>query len=304
MTPRRSILSVPGHIEKMHLKALPGPADVVMLDLEDSVPLDAKDAARDQVIRTLLAQPPGKRTIAVRINGIDSAMGYRDLLDVVSNAGDRIGTVVVPKVNHPGDIHFVDRLLTGIELHNQLGNPIGIEASIETAEGMDRVSEIARASPRIRTLVFGIADYSASVGARIVSISGHGENEEAIYPGHRWNFALSRIVMAAKAHGAQAIDAPYGNFRDPAGLNRMAGISCALGCDGKWAIHPDQVEPINRVFSPAAEDIQRAQKILAADAAARAEGKGAVAVDGRMVDQATVKLAQQLWKQAKYLKLV
>ena len=303
MTPRRSILSVPGHIEKMHLKALPGPADVVMLDLEDSVPLDAKDAARDQVIRTLLAQAPGKRTIAVRINGIDSAMGYRDLLDVVSTAGDRIDTVVVPKVNHPGDIHFVDRLLSGIELHKQLATPIGIEASIETAEGMERVSEIALASRRIRTLVFGIADYSASVGARIVSISGHGENEEAIYPGHRWNFALSRMVMAAKANGALAIDAPYGNFQDPEGLKRMAGIACALGCDGKWAIHPDQVEPINRVFSPSAQEIQRAQKILAADAAARAEGKGAVAVDGRMVDQATVNLAQQLWAQAKYLKL-
>ena len=303
MTPRRSILSVPGHIEKMHLKALPGPADVVMLDLEDSVPLEAKDAARDQVIRTLLAQAPGKRTIAVRINGIDSAMGYRDLLDVVSTAGDRIDTVVVPKVNHPGDIHFVDRLLSGIELHKQLATPIGIEASIETAEGMERVSEIARASRRIRTLVFGIADYSASVGARIVSISGHGENEEAIYPGHRWNFALSRMVMAAKANGALAIDAPYGNFQDPEGLKRMAGIACALGCDGKWAIHPDQVEPINRVFSPSAQEIQRAQKILAADAAARAEGKGAVAVDGRMVDQATVNLAQQLWAQAKYLKL-
>ncbi len=167
MTPRRSILSVPGHIEKMHLKALPGLADVVMLDLEDSVPLDAKDAARDQVIRTLLAQAPGKRTIAVRINGIDSAMGYRDLLDVVTNAGDRIDTVVVPKVNHPGDIHFVDRLLSGIERHRQLSTPIGIEASIETAEGMERVSEIARASRRIRTLVFGIADYSAWVGGRI-----------------------------------------------------------------------------------------------------------------------------------------
>ena len=231
-------------------------------------------------------------------------MGYQYLLDAVITAGDRIDTVVVPKVNHPGDIHFVDRLLSGIERHRQLSTPIGIEASIETAEGMERVSEIARASRRIRTLVFGIADYSASVGARIVSISGHGENEEAIYPGHRWNFALSRMVMAAKANGAMAIDAPYGNFRDPEGLKRMAGTASALGCDGKWAIHPDQVEPINRVFSPTAEEIRRAQKILDADAAARAEGKGAVAVDGRMVDQATVNLAQQLWAQAKYLKLV
>ena len=304
MKPRRSILSVPGHIEKMHVKALPGPADVVMLDLEDSVPLDAKEAARDQVIRTLLAQTLGDRTIAFRMNGIDSPMGYRDLLEVVTAAGDRIDTVVVPKVNHPGDIHFVDRLLNGIEQHKGFTIPIGIEASIETAEGMQRVSEIARASRRIRTLVFGIADYSGSVGARLVSISGHGENEEEIYPGHRWNFALSRIVMAAKANGALAIDAPYGNFRDPEGLKRSAGMACALGCDGKWAIHPDQIEGINQVFSPAAEDIERAKKILDADAAARTEGKGAVAVDGRMVDQATVHLAQKLWEQAKHLKLV
>ena len=304
MKPRRSILSVPGHIEKMHVKALPGPADVVMLDLEDSVPLDAKEAARDQVIRTLLAQTLGDRTIAFRMNGIDSPMGYRDLLEVVTAAGDRIDTVVVPKVNHPGDIHFVDRLLNGIEQHKGFTIPIGIEASIETAEGMQRVSEIARASRRIRTLVFGIADYSGSVGARLVSISGHGENEEEIYPGHRWNFALSRIVMAAKANGALAIDAPYGNFRDPEGLKRSAGMACALGCDGKWAIHPDQIEGINQVFSPAAEDIERAKKILDADAAARTEGKGALAVDGRMVDQATVHLAQKLLEQAKHLKLV
>lgn len=302
MKPRRSILSVPGHIEKMHLKALPGPADVVMLDLEDSVPLDAKEAARDQVIRTLLDQTPGSRTIAFRMNGIDSPLGYRDLLEVVTVAGDRIDTVVVPKVNHPGDIHFVDRLLTGIEQHKGFTTPIGIEAIIETAEGMERVSEIARASRRIRTLVFGIADYSASVGARIVSISGHGENEEEIYPGHRWNFALSRIVMAAKANGAMAIDAPYGNFRDPEGLKRSAAMACALGCDGKWAIHPDQIQGINQAFSPAAEDIRRAKKILDAAAAARTDGKGAVAVDGRMVDQATVHLAQKVWEQAKYLK--
>ena len=301
MKPRRSILSVPGHMEKMHRKALPGVADVVMLDLEDSVPLDAKDAARDQVIRTLLAQTPGKRTIAVRINGIDSAMGYRDLLEVVTAAGERIETVVVPKVNHPGDIHFVDRLLTGIELHKKRATPIGIEASIETAEGMEQVSAIARASRRIRTLTFGIADYSASVGARIVSISGHGENEETIYPGHRWNYALSRMVMAAKANGAMAIDAPYGNFKDVEGLKRSASMACALGCDGKWAIHPDQIDTINQVFSPTEEEIQRAKTILDADADARSRGRGAVAVDGRMVDQATVNLARQLWEQAKQL---
>jgi citrate lyase subunit beta/citryl-CoA lyase/malyl-CoA/(S)-citramalyl-CoA lyase len=238
------------------------------------------------------------------MTGIDSPMGYRDLLEGVTAAGDRIDTVVVPKVDHPGDIHFVDRLLSGIEKNKSFTTPIGIEASIESASGMQRVSEIAQASKRIRTLVFGIADYSNSVGARIVSISGHGENEEEIYPGHRWNYALSRIVMAAKANGATAIDAPYGNFKDPEGLKRAAGMACALGCDGKWAIHPDQIESLNQVFSPTAEEIQRARKILDADADAQAEGRGAVAVDGRMVDQATVHLAKKLWTQAKHLKLI
>ena len=304
MKPRRSILSVPAHREKMHAKALNSQADVVMLDLEDSVPLEAKDSARSQLINTLLTITGLDLSIAFRMNGIDSPMGYRDLLEVVTSVGDRIDTVVVPKVNHPGDIHFVDRLLTGIERHKNYTTSIGIEASIETAQGMDRVSEIASASWRIRSLVFGIADYSASVGARIVSISGHGENEESIYPGHRWNFALSRIVMAAKANGILAIDAAYGNFRDLEGLKRGARMACALGCNGKWAIHPDQIEGINEIFSPTAKDIERARKILAADAEARAHGKGAVAVDGRMVDQATVLLAQKLWEEAKHLNLV
>lgn len=302
MRPRRTILSVPGHIKKMHDKALASQADVVMLDLEDSVPLDAKDAARKQVIRTLLSTKPRGRTMAFRINALDTPFGYRDLLEVVSAAGDRIDTVVIPKVDHPGDVHFADRLLAGIGMHEGLGRPIGIEASIESAAGMERVSEIAKASERIVTLVFGIADYAASVGARLVSISGHGEREEDVYPGHRWHFAMSRVVMAAKAAGIMAIDAPYGNFKDPQGLERSAGMACALGFDGKWAIHPDQIEAISRVFSPSPEDVERARKILEADEQARADGLGAVAVEGRMVDQATVRLARRLWELASHLK--
>jgi citrate lyase beta subunit len=304
MKPRRTILSVPGHVKKMHDKALASRADVVMLDLEDSVPLDQKESARRQVVRTLLSTKPRGRTMTFRINGLDTPFGYRDLLEVVEAAGDRIDAVVVPKVNHPGDVHFVDRLLSGIEMREGLVRPVGIEASVESAEGLDRVSEIALASSRIAALVFGIADYSASVGARLVSLSGHGEREEDVYPGHRWHFALSRVVMAAKAVGAMAIDAPYGNFRDPEGLERSAGMACAIGCDGKWAIHPDQIEIINRVFTPSEEDVARAGRIIEADEAARQEGRGAVAVDGRMVDQATVRLARRLWEQARQLNKV
>ena len=304
MKPRRSILSVPGHVAKMHTKALASSADIVMLDLEDSVPPDAKEAARRQVIQTLNAPEAADRTLAVRINALDTPFGYRDLLEVAEAAGNRFDTVVVPKVNHAGDIHFVDRLLDGIEMHTGTERPAGIEASIETAQGLAAVSAIVRASRRIRTLVFGIADYSASVGARLVSLSGHGEAEEEIYPGHRWHFALSRIVMAAKANDVMAIDAPYGNFRDTSGLARAAGMACALGCDGKWAIHPAQIDTLNQVFTPSREDIERAARIIAADDAARHEGRGAVAVDGRMVDQATVRLARRLQAQARHLGLL
>jgi malyl-CoA/(S)-citramalyl-CoA lyase len=303
MKPRRSTLSVPGHIKKMHLKASQRQVDVVMLDLEDSVPVDAKEPARKMVIDSIRSLVWQDITVTFRINGLDTHFGYKDLLEVVEAAGPKIDAVVVPKVNHPGDIHFVCRMLDGIEMEKGSSKRMGIEAIVESAQGLEKVSEIARASDRLKTLVFGIVDYSASINARLVSISGHGENEEEVYPGHRWNFEMSRIVMAAKAHGLLAIDAPYGNFKDPEGLRRSAALACALGYDGKWAIHPDQIDIINQVFSPSREDIARAQKVLAAHKNAEEKGQGAVAVEGRMVDRATVRLASQLCAQAKHLKM-
>ena len=304
MKPRRSILSVPGNIEKMHPKALQSKVDVVMLDLEDSVPLDAKESARKNVIDSLLALDWQEKTVTYRINSLDTPFGYRDLLEVIEAAGHLLDSVVIPKVNHPGDIHFVCRMLDGIEMKKDFSRPIGIEASIESAQGLECISATAKASDRLKTLIFGIADYSASIEARLVSISGHGEKEEKVYPGHRWNFEMSRIVMAAKANGLMAIDAPYGNFKDPEGLQRSAAMACALGFNGKWAIHPDQIEIINQVFSPSKEDIARAEKVLAAYKQAEDEGHGAVAVEGRMIDRATIRLATQLYEQAKYLKML
>ncbi|MFV0439073.1 MAG: HpcH/HpaI aldolase/citrate lyase family protein [Desulfopila sp.] len=303
MKPRRSNLSVPGHVEKMHDKAGQSPADVLMFDLEDSVPLEQKERARAQVIASLHRLDLSTKTVTVRINGLDTPFGYRDLLEVAEEAGATIDAIVVPKVNGAGDIHFVDRLLSGIELQKGIDRTIGIEASIETAAGLLHGAEIAAASPRVLSLVFGIADYSASVGARLVSISGHGEAEEHLYPGHRWHYPLAKIVMTAKAHGIMAIDAPYGNFKDNEGLAKSAMLACALGCDGKWAIHPGQIETINTVFTPAADEIALAAKILAANDQAIAAGRGAVAVEGRMVDQATVRLARQLHSQARHLGL-
>jgi len=212
--------------------------------------------------------------------------------------------VVVPKVDHPGDIHFVHRLLQGIEMDKQRLNRIGIEASIESAEGLENVSLTARASNRLISLVFGIADYSASIGARLSSVSGHGEAEEDVYPGHRWHFPLSRIIMAAKASGLLVMDAPFGNFKDLEGLRRSADMSNALGCDGKWVIHPGQIDVVNTVFSPSPEEIERARMVIEAYEAAVESGRGAVSLDGSMVDNATIRLARRLWEQAKHLGLI
>ncbi len=304
MKPRRSILSVPGHVEKMHAKARQSRADVVMLDLEDSVPPKAKETARTAVVNALRTIDWGAKIVTARINALDTPFGYRDLLVLAEEAGERLDAVVIPKVDDRADIHFADRMLTGIEMARGLSARIGLEAIIESARGLANVGEIAAASDRLATLIFGVADYSASIGARLTSISGHGEKEEELYPGHRWHFAMSRLVMAAKAHGLMAIDAPYGNFKDTSGLRRAAVMAAALGCDGKWAIHPEQLDTINAVFSPAPADIERARRVIAAYTEAQAAGRGAVSVDGRMVDRASLRLAQQLWEQARHLKLV
>ena len=291
-------------MKKMHTKANDCQADVIMLDLEDSVPIAEKINARDQVIESLLSLNWKTKTVTVRINALDTPFAYRDLLEVAENAGHVVDAIVIPKVNNPGDVFFVDRILNGIEMNKNISTMIGIEASIETAEGLMRADKIVQASRRVKSLVFGIADYSASIGARLVSISGHGEKEEELYPGHRWHFALSSMVMNAKAYGNLAIDAPYGNFNDLDALRRSAVMACALGCDGKWAIHPSQIDVINEVFTPSLQDIALAAKVIEANSLAKAEGRGAIAVEGRMVDQATVRLATQLWEQAKHLQLI
>ncbi len=301
MKPVRSVLSVPGHIPYMHEKACLSKADVVMLDLEDSVPPDQKIQARNQVIQSVTTLNWQGKTLAIRINSLDTPFGVKDAFHVAENAHGLADFVVLPKVNDAGDIHFLDRLLSGIDLEKGSDRPMRIEAAIETAQGLDQVSDIARASERLRSLSFGVADYSASVNAGLASISGHGENESQIYPGHRWHYPISRIIMAAKANGLLAIDAPFGNFRDKSGLETSAAMSKALGCDGKWAIHPDQLNTINQIFSPSDKEIARAKKILNA---AERHPVGAVAVDGKMVDLATIRLAKRVWDQAVFLGIV
>ncbi len=304
MKPNRSNLSVPGHRKKMHSKALGSSADVVMFDLEDSVPPEQKQLARKTVIKTLDKIKDTSKIITVRVNSIETPFAFKDIIEVAGAAGNIIDAIVIPKVNHPGDIHFVSRLLDGIEMDQDIKNKIRIEACIETAKGLEQVSKIAGSESRIKSLAFGIADYSASIGARLTSISGHGEKEEDIYPGHRWHYPLSRMVMAAKANNLLAIDAPYGDFKNTSGLEHSAKMAAAIGCDGKWVIHPDQIDIVNKVFTPSNEDIQRAKMILDLFKEGGPAKTKAIAIDGKMVDQATLRLAKQLWDQAVFLKLI
>lgn len=289
---RRSILSVPANREKMVRKALSLSADVIMLDLEDSVPVDEKEKARHAVVEALMASGWEGRVRAYRINDMGTPFAYRDLIDVVEKAGAFVDVIVVPKVNDPAEIKAIDYWLTQMEMRLGLTKKIGLEASIETAQGMLRVGEIAVSSPRLEALVFGIADYGASVGMPSGGISGHGDAEEQEAARLRWLFPLSRMAMAAKAAGLAAVDAPFGDFRDAQGLARSCAMSRALGYDGKWAIHPDQLDVINQVFTPSDDDVARSLRIVEAYEAARARGEGSVAVDGKMVDAASVRLAQ------------
>jgi citrate lyase beta subunit len=299
---RRSVLSVPGSSDKMIRKGLELPADEIMLDLEDGVALEEKEGARSRIIRALKDHDWGDRVRAYRINGLDTPFAYRDIIDVVEQAGEGIDVIVIPKVEKAADVQFVAQLLSQIEMNVGLKKTIGLEASIETALGMLNVKEIAFASPRLETLVFGVADYGASLTMPSSGVSGHGDAEENLM--HRWHFPLSRMVMAAKAAGLAAIDAPFGDFKDQTGLKKSCQRSASLGYDGKWAIHPAQLDTINETFTPSAEDISRARIILKAYEKVKASGGGATALDGKMVDAASVRLAQVTYEQARRLGLV
>jgi citrate lyase beta subunit len=290
---RRSILSVPANRERMIDKALTLPADVIMLDLEDSVPAPEKERARARVAAALQRQEWYDRVRAYRINGMDTPYAYRDVIDVVESAGDRIDVIVMPKVNDPGEIKAIDYLLSQIEMRMGFPHRIGLEASIETAEGMLRVEQIAFASPRLEALVFGVADYSMSLSMSSKGISGHGEAED-FYPGHRFHFPLSRMVMAAKAAGLAAIDSPYGSYKDAAGLKKSCVLSAGLGFDGKWAIHPEQLAIINEMFTPSAEDVERSRLIVEAYEEVQKKGYGSAAIDGKMIDAASIRIAKAI----------
>jgi citrate lyase subunit beta/citryl-CoA lyase len=290
---QRSELAVPGSNPRMIERAAASNADYVFLDLEDAVAPGDKLQARANVTKALIDidwRGRGK-TICVRINGIDTPFMYRDLIEVMEQAGHRLDTILVPKVGVPADLYLCEALMSQIEEAKGFAEPVGLEALIETALGMANVEAIARdGSRRLEALHFGVADYAASNKARTVSIGGLNPD----YPGDQWHFALSRITVACRAYGLRAIDGPFGDFNDEDGYLAAARRGAALGVEGKWAIHPSQIALANQVFSPSEAETERAERILLAlDEAAKA-GKGAAQLDGKMIDAASARMAENI----------
>ena len=291
MRPRRSCHAVPGSSERFLAKAPQLEADEVFLDLEDAVAPDEKDGARERVIEALRTLDFGQTTVVVRVNGTDTPHYYRDLIAVVEQAGSHLDAIMLPKVRTPGDVEMTAKLLTQIELACGLEvGRIGIEAQIEDATGLLACEAIAAASPRMETLIFGPGDYSAAVGIPITTIGGVPEG----YPGDHLNYVYSRLVVAARAAGIQAIDGPYARVGDDDGLRERARLARALGMDGKWTIHPGQIAIVNEVFSPTREEWQRAEAMLAAYEDAHRAGRGAAVFEGEMIDEANRKMAERV----------
>lgn len=287
---QRSELAVPGSNTSFIEKAANSAADVVFLDLEDAVAPPDKEQARRNVIEALrdIDWAAKGKAVSVRINGLDTHYMYRDVIDIMEQAGDRLHTILVPKVGVPADLYCVETLVTQVEQAQGYEREVGIEALIETALGMANVEAIAAAAGRLEALHFGVADYAASNRARTVSIGGLNPN----YPGDQWHFALSRMIVACRAYGLRPIDGPFGDYSDPDGFRASARRAAALGCEGKWAIHPSQIELANEVFSPPEAEVDRARRIIDALRQAEAQGRGAASVDGKMIDAASERMAQ------------
>ena len=286
---RRCQLSVPGSSEKMMTKAAGLAVDHIFLDLEDAVAPAEKPSARGKIVEALNNLDFGNSVRCVRINDIETPWAYKDIIEVVTAAGENLDTIMIPKVKHAHEVKWVDILIHQIEQDIGLKQRIGIELLIEEVEGIQNVDEIATATPRLEAMVFGMGDYSASQGVDVKEAMSSGDS---VYPGDIWHYQRQRVVIACRAAGIDAVDGPFGNFRDPDSYEREATRAMVLGCVGKWAIHPAQVEIAQRVFSPTEEEVERARKIVQAYDAAVARGEGAAQVDDAMIDAASVRLVQ------------
>jgi malyl-CoA/(S)-citramalyl-CoA lyase len=301
----RSELAVPGSQPQLFEKAAKSNADVIFLDLEDAVAPDDKPQARKNVIKALQDINWGTKSMSVRINGLDTHFMYRDVVDVIEQSGERLDLIMIPKVGTAADVYALDLLVSQCEAAMHRKKRIGFELIIETALGMQNVHEIAAASRRIESLHFGVADYAASTRARTTNIGGAnpgyailtdknqaGERER--HWGDMWHYALARMVVAARASGLRPIDGPFGDFSDPDGYRAGGHRAAVLGCEGKWAIHPSQVTLANEIYSPSEAEVTKARRILEAMAEAQSQGKGAVALDGRLIDLASIRQAEVL----------
>lgn len=309
----RSELAVPATNERAVAKAPTLGADVVFLDLEDAVAPEEKDRARELAISALLELDWSSCSVSVRINGLDTPWCYRDVVEVMERAGERLDLLLVPKVASPSDVAFVATLCSQIEAARRIP-PVGLSVLIETAPGMANVEAIAAACPeRLEAMVFGVADYAASVGARTTSIGGanadyavltdpDAEGRREVHWGDQWHYGLSRMVAAARAFGLRPIDGPYGDIGDPDGYRAAARRAAALGCEGKWAIHPSQIELANEVFTPTEVEVERARRIVEAMEAAVREGRGAVSLDGRLIDAASIRMAENVLAKAEQVR--
>lgn len=309
----RSELAVPGSNIRMLEKAPNAGADAVFLDLEDAVAPDDKARARQNVIEALNELDWSRCSVSVRINGLDTHYCYRDIVDVVEQAGDKLDTLLVPKVGKPSELEYVELMLSQIE-HAFGHKPINLTALIETALGMANVEAIAQCCPdRLEALHFGVADYAASTQAHTTNMGGANidyamlthADENGIrhrHWGDQWHYALSRMMVACRAYGLRPIDGPFGDIEDSEGFMSVARACAALGYEGKWAIHPSQIALANEVFTPSDTAVNTARQILIELEKAAAEGKGAVSLNGRMIDAASIRQAQVLVDRAEQIK--
>lgn len=301
---QRSELAVPATSGHFFERAARGVADFIFLDLEDAVAPARKPEAREIAIRALNELDWGNKTLAVRINGLDTEWAHRDIIEIVSRC-PRLDLVMIPKVGTAFDVQFVDALLTGLEREFSRPRPLGIEILIETTLGLSNVERIAASSERLEAMIFGIGDYSIDlrscgeiIGASDPRYTVLADPDERgaryAYWNDQWHFALARISNACRAHGLRAIDGPYANFGDPTGFRNSAERAAALGFEGKWAIHPSQLEIANEVFSPSKRELSWAREIFAKIQSASAGGDGAFGQDGVLIDLAVLKRAQAI----------
>ena len=313
-TPRlhRSELAVPGSQPKLFEKAAASDADVIFLDLEDSVAPDDKEQARKNIIEALNDIDWSGHIMTVRINGLDTHYMYRDVIDVVEQAGRHVDLIMIPKVGTAADVYAIDMLVTQVEDAMGYDKRIGFSHIIETALGMANIHAIAGASPRNEALHFGVADYAASTKARTTNIGGVNPHYSVLtdadddgardtHWGDMWHYAVARMVVAARAFGLRPIDGPFGDFSDSDGYRAAAFRAATLGCEGKWSIHPSQIVLANEVFSPSDEEVDKAHRIIAAMAEAVKAGQGAVSLDGRLIDIASIKQAEVMVKKAEII---